>query len=667
MSPRTRSPVLSIESTDLRVTWTWFRGAYTARAGGGIWHRQEGRWRKIAELPDGACLVHQANGEERWSDPVHAVLSDSGTVREIRLEHAPTTVEGNQWTIRECWRIGPEPDRVHWRCVFTPAGVVSGRCLVGLSFSVLPDVWRVHALPSYCGYFGEVCYALYPARDDPWWMRLDAPRVVRGEAVQPVYDHGIRTVHYPMTYRPTKLADGDKPVVLEGTFLVGRYAPAELAHEVRGRFPDPPRPPERCWKVTADLAFSALQRSAADARASGCFQDDETALTDMVMSDGWKHQHNQTTFGAGFSCGFAGHALLPLVLYFERTGKEEARQLALRIGRWLTRCAQTPHGAYHNLVDMAGPHGFDFLGEDFVHPHMTARMAVNMLAVHDITGDRAIEASALKACAWMLGLQEPDGSLPWKAVGTTGTTGGTEAYAAATAEVIAAWTAAARGEEASRYLAAATRLGDWIVSRFVESNTYGGYITDDRPANGLNRWETPSSPAVGLVISGLTALYRATHADRYLEAAVRAGEYLLLWQWPWEFPPGCLGIRVRGLTQAAGAWNYTVEQTLGNELPEVIEGFLTLYDCTRDARWLDAAELALFRMPEQQFADPDDLKCGTVFEGWNINHDGEMPMEAHDFSRGLISGTSVLMYVLERHNQLAPGRWHAVGEDPARS
>ena len=664
MSHQAPFPVLSIESETLRVTWTWFRGAYTARAGGGIWHRGDGRWRKVAELADGSGLVHPAGGDEHWSDPVDAVCTKGGSVQEVRLTHPPLVAGGRRWSIQERWRIGPETDRIHWQYVFTPAGDVAERCRLGVSFSVLPGTWRAQALPSYCGYLGDLCYAVYPTAGDPWWMRLAAPRVIRGDAVQPVWDHGIRTVHYPMTYRPTKLADQDKPVVLEGTFLVGRHSPAELAHEVRGRFPDPPRPPERSWPRTADLAFSALQRSAADAQASGLFRDDETALTDMVMSDGWKHQHNQTTFGAGFSCGFAGHALLPLVRYFERTRREEARQLALRIARWLARCAQTSHGAYHNLVDMAGPHGFDFLGEDLVHPHITARMAVNMLAVHDVTGDRSIEASARKACEWMLGLQEPDGGLPWKAVGTTGTTDGTEAYAAVTAEVISAWTAAARRENASRYLAAATRLGEWIASRFVNAHAYGGYITDDRPANGLNRWETPSSPAAGLVITGLTNLYRATAEDSFLEPAVRAGEYLLLWQWPWEFPPGCLRIRVRGLAQAAGAWNYTVEQTLGNELPEIIEGFLNLYDCTRDPRWLDAAEWALFRMPEQQFADPNDLKCGTVFEGWNINHDGEMPMETHDFSRGLISGTSVLMYVIERHNQLAPRRWRAEGNKP---
>jgi hypothetical protein len=326
--------------------------------------------------------------------------------------------------------------------------------------------------------------------------------------------------------------------------------------------------------------------------------------------------------------------------------------MARQVANWLVRHVQTPYGAYHNLIDMSGPWGFDFIAEDFVYPHTTAKLAINLAAAYQQFGEEAYESSILRASNWLVSLQQEDGGLPWKVVGTTGGSDGTEAYAAATAEVLATWVAVWRLTDDDRYLNAAHRLADWVITNFAEPCFFGGYITDDRPANGLSRWETPSSPAHSCVINGLTSLYRVTGEGRYLEAARRTGHAHLLWQWPWEPPRGVLKKCLRGTTQAAGAWNYTVGQTLGNELPEVIEGFLNLYDCTGEALWLEAAEMALFRLPEQQFSDPNDLKYGTIWEGWNVNFDHESPLKAVDWSRGLIGGTSALINVMEMYWQL---------------
>ncbi len=647
--------MLSVEGKSLRMTWTWFRDAYTARAGGGIWYEREGRWQKVAEHAEASCFLISDSGEEQSSSPIQGSFRKLGEVQEVNLTHPPLTVAGVTWTIEERWRIGTGDNRLHWQFVYTPSGPVDDRCLLSTSFSVFPSVWRVHTLPSYCGFYDGIAFAIFPRPEDCWWMRIEGPRLVRHSYQQTIWDMGIQNVHYPFTYSPTKVVQAGhrQPVVLEGFFLVDQWGPERLVSEVRAPFtPEPASPPARPLPDVEDLAFEALERAFADAKESGFFAEDEGAFTDMVQSDGWKHQHDDAVFGAGFSCGYSGHALIPLLRYHQRTGNPKAKEMARQIANWLVRYAQTPYGAYHNLIDMSGPWGFDFIAEDFVYPHTTAKIAINLAAAYQAFDTEAYKSSTVRACDWLLGLQREDGSLPWKVVGTTGGSDGTEAYAAATAEVLAAWVAAWQLADDDRYLNAAQRLADWVIASFVEPCFFGGYITDDRPANGLGRWETPSSPAHSCVINGLASLYKATGIKRYLEAARQAGHAHLLWQWPWEPPEGCLQRRLRGTTQAAGGWNYTIEQTLGNELPDVIEGFLNLYDCTQEALWREAAEMALFCLPEQQFTDPNDLKYGTLWEGWNVNYDHEAPLKDADWSRGLIGGTSALINVLEMYWQL---------------
>ena len=141
----------------------------------------------------------------------------------------------------------------------------------------------------------------------------------------------------------------------------------------------------------------------------------------MVTPAGWQHQGSASTFGLGFSCGFAGHAVAPLLEHARRGGADDAETIARRIANWAASDAvQYPYGAYPGLCDVATGERFDFMGEDVVYPHVTARVAQNVLAAADHFADERLRRSGLRACDWLRSILADDGSMPWKLAGTTG-------------------------------------------------------------------------------------------------------------------------------------------------------------------------------------------------------------------------------------------------------
>lgn len=237
--------------------------------------------------------------------------------------------------------------------------------------------------------------------------------------------------------------------------------------------------------------------------------------------------------------------------------------------------------------------------------------------------------SGLKVCDWLLNLQEGDGRIPWKVVATTGRSDGTDADAISTGWIIAAWVKAWEITKDSKYLKASKRLAEHLNCKFIQQNDISGYITDDKPSDGLNRWETPCSPAASCAIEGLSALYKVTKDDKYLEYAKQVGYLNSLWQWIWEPEPG-LYVRIKGATQGSGGMQYTIDQVLGTELPIVIDGYLNLYEITRDRFWLNAAEMAIARMEDDIVFDRDDPRYGGIREGWNLNEDCDIDSSKDD-------------------------------------
>jgi hypothetical protein len=168
-------------------------------------------------------------------------------------------------------------------------------------------------------------------------------------------------------------------------------------------------------------------------------------------------------------------------------------------------------------------------------------------------------------------------------------------------------------------------LADWAERAFVQNHVYGGFITDDRPSNGLNRWENPSPTAICFLIDGFLSLHRVTGEKRYLEIAEEAGEFWGLYQWLWEFPAGSLQYHVKGTTQASGGMNYCIDQTFGSELPLELETLLDLYEASRNPFWLKVFRMAFARLPDCQHRDRGSPLYGSVFEGWSLTKDRVIP------------------------------------------
>ena len=70
---------------------------------------------------------------------------------------------------------------------------------------------------------------------------------------------------------------------------------------------------------------------------------------------------------------------------------------------------------------------------------------------------------------------------------------------------------------------------------------------------------------------------------------------------------------------------YCIDQIFGSELPLELETLIDLYDATRSPLWLDMFRMALARLPDFQFSDPDSPLFGSVLEGWSLTRDIPLP------------------------------------------
>ncbi|GAH81986.1 unnamed protein product, partial [marine sediment metagenome] len=252
----------------------------------------------------------------------------------------------------------------------------------------------------------------------------------------------------------------------------------------------------------------------------------------LIHAEGFKHHHmraRETAYGVGFSLGWCGQVISPLLSYYKHTKDEKAKEMAIKIGNWIVRHAQTNYGAFHEIYDIEIKQGCDFVGEDLLYTHTSARNTAEILYLYSETHEKRYLDSGLKACDWFLRIQEPSGAIQWKFVDSTGELEGPPAYAASTAEVLTAWAKAYELTGEEKYLRAAERFADWAIRTFVNENLYGGFITDDlasgAPTNGFNRWETPSPTAISFLIDGFVSLYKATGKEKYIQVAEKAGHF----------------------------------------------------------------------------------------------------------------------------------------------
>lgn len=627
----------------IEMRWTRFRNNYIAYAGGGIYYLNDKERIKISELAEGSYIITDTEGKEHQFYPQEIAHSEINNEEggEVALKNTKAMVNGLTWSIEEKWEIAPSDNKLHWRIEFTPPQKIEGKHLVSANFNVLPGQWRTMTLASYCGFFGNTTYAIFPKRENSFWMRLEEPKIARN-------------VYYPFTYKPTKVVNNAQAVVLEGYFLIDQIGSQELAVYLRDYLKPVVDELPRILEDVMKSAFEQLQKNFEASAKTGYFAEDEGAFYDVVTGEKYLYQNIQATFGAGFSCGFSGHAIIPLLTYWDLTKNDKAKEMAKKVANWIVRYVQTPYGGYQNVVDMSSNEGFDFIGEDVIYPHTTAKIATNVLKAYEFFKEKEYRDSALKACEWLLSVQEENGAIPWKLVASTGELDGTKAYSITASLVICVWIGAYNLTKDDKYIKASEKLAGWVISEFIEKRKYGAYITDDHPGDGFNRWEVPSSPSPSFAVEGLLEFYKLTKKEKYLKAAEEAGYFASLWQWLWEPPQGCLSIKIKGTSQAAKIWSYTISQTLGNELVYVIEGYLRLYEITKKDFWLNTLRLAISRIPDYQYDDPEKLNYGSVLEGWDLNKDRNCSVITNP--HGCLSGTNYLLFLI-------PGILRVLGEE----
>lgn len=611
----------------LTAVWYAFNGRWQFHNAGGIFcAAREGRF-KLLEMITGAYEVTDPDGKV-FSGTVAAVEeAEDG----LRLRLGPVETGDVTWQGSALWRF--EGDRLTWRYELTPSRVVAEEYRVSLRFHLLPSRWRTVMLGSYIGYVGATAYAIQPTRDSHWWPRVAAEQI-------------IRNVHAPATLLPTARAAGKERVTLAGVILAGEYSPRELLDALWAHHDPQPLPTRRPLPETLAAALAALKTNAAAARATGHLAADETAF--LNISTGKGGFLDRDVFGCGFTCAFSGHAIRPLLEYAAQTGADETRGMALGIARYIARHTQTPYGAYYDNWNNAIQGGYDFIGEDYVYPSTTAKIAENMLAAaRESASDALLADSGLRACDWLLTLQAQDGGLPWKLSGTSGESDGTDAYAVTAASALSAWVMAHRLTGQPKYLAACARLADWLEREFIRPRRLCGYITDDHPGNGLNRWETSSSTPGSYAVDGLLDLYQVNGERRYLDLALETAAIQLLWMWLWQ-PDHGLPRRLLGTAQQGTVWEYTQRQTVGNENLYMVWNYQRLHALTRDPLWQRAAWLGLSRAEDDQFYQPGDARHGALSEGFDINTWEDISFNAGDPHANYLGVPYLIRAIMER-------------------
>ena len=151
-------------------------------------------------------------------------------------------------------------------------------------------------------------------------------------------------------------------------------------------------------------------------------------------------------------------------------------------------------------------------------------------------------------------------------------TGGMEA-------LIAAWCFAKRNHiERPQWINACVKFGDWLVNNqntdgsFYFSYNPGSIQSGKHPVNHYNKFLTICA------VRYLVELHIATNKPAYKTAALKAGEYC--YQWIHE-----------NYCYVAGVVDNP--QTIDSESGQMaLNGFLSLYDLTKESKWLQAAEQA---------------------------------------------------------------------------
>ena len=134
------------------------------------------------------------------------------------------------------------------------------------------------------------------------------------------------------------------------------------------------------------------------------------------------------------------------------------------------------------------------------------------------------------------------------------------------------------GETHDNWLSSCKRFGDWLLSEQAEDGSFPFSWYRDKIENGRHPVKNSNTLTTPCALRYLCELYIATGDERYKEAALKAGEYSYMFVHnKYHY---CAGV-------------VDNPQVIDSESGYLaMQGFLSLYDLTRDSRWLDAAEQA---------------------------------------------------------------------------
>lgn len=157
----------------------------------------------------------------------------------------------------------------------------------------------------------------------------------------------------------------------------------------------------------------------------------------------------------------------------------------------------------------------------------------------------------------------------------------------------------------NKYLKAAVRAGDFVLKNYMEKAEYCGGIMD---AVWLIEGLTYDDEGIGYPLEALLELYLATKEDRFLKGAIIAGIFHCTWIYLWDVPLPEGSTLARYKFKSTG-WGQGMSPTSGYVHPYplmIVEELIKLTELTGDRGFFEIAKLVQFN-EQQALATPKGM------------------------------------------------------------
>ena len=221
-------------------------------------------------------------------------------------------------------------------------------------------------------------------------------------------------------------------------------------------------------------------------------QGTDAGLGSYHLTEGWGASYPETT----------GYAIPTLLSAGDRLGRADLHDAAFKAAAWLLGI-QRPDGGWQG-----GRIGEDRQSVVF----NTAQVVRGLLAVHERTRATPYLEAAVRACRWMIAVQDADGA--WRGSNFMGVARVYDTYVDAPLLQVHSIT----GEE--HFRSAAWRNLEWVLGQQAEN---GWFANAD---NTLRHNDRPITHTLAYTMDGLLECTRTTGDERWAKAALKAAEPL---------------------------------------------------------------------------------------------------------------------------------------------